>query len=319
MPLLLTRDEVGPLLDLPKAIDLTEDAFTQQARGEVVAHAPYHITMGGSKALRVVSGALLGSQRAAVRLGPNSELGGDRMHALLFDTTSGDLLSIMGYPFGTLRTAAHVAVAAKYMAREDAKTVGLFGVGRNALGLLKAIASIRPIKEVSVSSRDADRRKKFCAEAAQRLGIEVRPVDHPEKAVRGMDVIFTATNSLTPIFSESWVEPGTHVSSMGKPTEISRGLLLQANRIVAGSREQERNYHDRAAPIPLLELITEGKLSWSDVHELGDLVTGRLSGRENRQDINVFRESQGGFGDAAFAAWVYEQAVLRGLGKQMEL
>ena len=319
MPLLLTRDEVGPLLDLPKAIELTEDAFTQQARGEVVAHAPYHITMGGSKALRVVSGALLGSQRAAVRLGPNSELGGDRMHALLFDTTSGDLLSIMAYPFGTLRTAAHVALAAKYMAREDAKRLGLFGVGRNALGLLKALASIRPIKEVCVSSRDADRRKKFCVEAAQRLGIEVRPVDSPENAVRGMDVIFTATNSLTPTFSESWVEPGTHVSSMGKPTEISRGLLQQANRIVAESREQERNYHDRSAPIPLLALISEGKLSWSDVHELGDLVTGRLSGRDNRQEINVFRESQGGFGDAAFAAWVYEQAVLRGLGKQMEL
>lgn len=319
MPLLLTREEVGPLLDPPKAIELTEDAFTQQARGEVVAHAPYHITMDGSKALRVVSGALLGSQRAAVRLGPNSELGGDRMHALLFDTTSGDLLSIMGYPFGTLRTAAHVAVAAKYMAREDAKTVGLFGVGRNALGLLKAIASIRPIKKVSVSSRDAQRRKNFCAEASQALGIEVGSVDIPENAIRGMDVVFTATNSLTPIFSESWVEPGAHISSMGKPTEISRGLLLQANRIVAGSREQERNYHDRSAPIPLLELITEGKLSWSDVHELGDLVTGRLPGRENRQEINVFRESQGGFGDAAFAGWVYEESVRRGLGQKVRL
>jgi ornithine cyclodeaminase/alanine dehydrogenase-like protein (mu-crystallin family) len=319
MPLVLTREEVGPLLDLPKAIELTENAFAQQAKGEVVPHAPYHISMGGSKALRVVSGALLASQRAAVRLGPNSELGGDRMHAVLFDTESGDLLSIMAYPFGTLRTAAHVAVAAKHMAREDAQRVGLFGVGRNALGLLKAIASIRKIKEVSVSSRDAQRRKNFCAEASQLLSLEVRPVDSPESAVRGMDVVFTATNSLTPIFPESWVSPGTHVTSMGKPTEISRGLLLKANRIVAGSREHERNYHDRSAPIPLLELITEGKLSWSEVHELGDLVTGRVSGRNNREEINLFRESQGGFGDVAFAACVYEEAVRRGLGKKVEL
>ena len=320
MALILSRDEIKSLLNLSKAIELTEDAFKQQASGQVVPHAPYHIPVDGHSALRVVSGALLGSRRIGVRLGPNSGLaGGNRMYAVLFDTESGELLSFMGFPFGTLRTAAHVALAAKHMAREDAQRLGLFGVGRNALGILKALASVRPIKEIAVSSRDPERRENFCAEVKQQLGIEARSAENPEQAVRGMDVILTATNSLTPIFPESWVEPGTHISSMGKPTELSRGLHLKANRIVVGSQEQERNYGDKSAALPLVALAAEGKLSWSRIPELGELVTGRVRGRESREEINIFRESQGGYGDIAFAAWIYEEALRRGLGKEMVL
>jgi alanine dehydrogenase len=320
MTLILSRDEIKSLLNLSKAIELTEDAFKQQANGQVVTHTPYHIPVGGRGALRVVSGALLGSRRVGVRMGASSGLGGgDRMYAALFDTESGELLSFMGFPFGTLRTAAHVALAAKCMAREDAQRLGLFGVGRNALGILKALASVRPIKEIYVSSRDPERRKKFCDEAVQQLGIGVQGVDNPEQAVRGMDLVLTATNSLTPIFPESWVESGTHVSSMGKPTELSHGLHLKASRIVVGSQEQERNYSNSSVALPLVELTAEGKLSWSRIPELGELVSGRVPGRESRDEINIFRESQGGYGDIAFAAWIYEEALRRKLGRELEL
>ena len=320
MPLLLSRDELKPLLDLNKAIELIEDAHRQQANGQIVPHAPYHIPVGGRTGLRVVSGALLGSRRVGVRLGPNSGLGGgDKMYALLFDADSGELLTFMGFPFGTVRTAAVVAIAAKHMAREDSQRLGLFGVGRNAFGILKALLTVRPIKEIVVSSRDSDRRKKFCEEGEQLLGVTVRGVDNPEQAVRGMDVVLTATNSLAPIFPEDWVEPGTHVSSMGKPTELSRGLHLKADRIVVGSQEQERNYGDRSAALPLVELTAEGKLSWSRIPELGEVIAGRVPGRGSREEINIFRESQGGYGDMAFAAWLYEEAKRRGLGKPMDL
>ena len=320
MPLLLSRGELTPLLDLPKAIELIEEAHRQQAKGQIVPHAPYHIRIGERSGIRVVSGALLEPRRVGVRLGPNSGLaGGNKMYALLFDADSGELLSFMGFPFGTLRTAAVVAIAAKHMAREDSQRLGLFGVGRNAFGILQGLLLVRPIKEIFVSSRDPERRRNFCAEGEKLLGITVHGVDNPEQAVRGMDVILTATNSLTAIFSEEWVEPGTHVSSMGKPTELSRGLHLRADRIVVGSQEQERNYDDRSAALPLVELTAEGKLSWSRIPELGELVSGEAAGRTNRGEINIFRESQGGYGDMAFAAWLYEEAMRRGLGKRLEL
>ena len=106
---------------------------------------------------------------------------------------------------------------------------------------------------------------------------------------------------------------------MGKPTEISRQLHLKAARTVVGSQEQERNYQDKSAALPLVELTAEGKMSWSRIPELGELVAGLARGRESRDEINIFRESQGGYGDMAFAAWLYDEAKRRGLGKQMEL
>src|SRR5439155_11120421 len=123
---------------------------------------------------------------------------------------------------------------------------------------------------------------------------------------------------LTPIFPESWVEPGTHVSSMGKPTELSRGLHLKANRIVVGSQEQERNYNDRSAALPLVELTAEGKLSWSRIPELGELVSGRVPGRGGREEIKTFGESQGGYGNIAFATWFYEEVLRRKLGREID-
>jgi ornithine cyclodeaminase/alanine dehydrogenase-like protein (mu-crystallin family) len=138
--------------------------------------------------------------------------------------------------------------------------VGLFGVGRNAFGILKALLTVRGIKEIFVSSRDPERRQKFCDEAAQLLGISVRGVDNPEQAVRGMDVVLTATNSLKPIFPESWVEHGTHVTSIGKRTELSRDLHLKANRIVVGSQSKNGTITIARRHFPV-ELTAEGRLS----------------------------------------------------------
>jgi len=118
MPLLLSRDELKPLLDLTKAIELIEDAHKQQANGQIVPHAPYHIPLGSHSGLRIVSGAVLGARRVGVRLGPNLGLGGgDKMYATLFDAESGELLSFMGFPFGTLRTAAVVAQCAQALSK----------------------------------------------------------------------------------------------------------------------------------------------------------------------------------------------------------
>jgi alanine dehydrogenase len=320
MPLLLTHEETQPLLDLSKAIELTEAAHRDQAEGQVTAHAPYHIHVHGKQALRVVSGALIKSRRVGVRLGPNVQLsGGDRMYALLFDSDSGDLLSFMGYPFGTLRTAATIAVAARHLAREDAHTVGLFGVGRNAFGLVRGLAAVRKITKLVVSSRDAERRKSFCERAAQELRIDVQPAETPEAAVKNMDLILVATSSPTQVFSAQWVVPGTHLTSIGKPGELSKEMYLKADRFIVGAREHEKNYFDHSGPRPIVELVAEGKTSWEKVPELGDLIVGRASGRKSPQEITIFKESQGGFGDMAFAKWAYEEAVRKKLGREMQL
>jgi ornithine cyclodeaminase/alanine dehydrogenase-like protein (mu-crystallin family) len=241
------------------------------------------------------------------------------MYALLFDSDSGDLLSFMGYPFGTLRTAATIAVAARHLARQDARTVGLFGVGRNALGLVRGLATVRKITKLVVSSRDAERRKSFCERAAHELRMEVQPAETPEAAVKNMDLILTATSSPTEVFSAQWVAPGTHLTSIGKPGELSKELYFKADRFIVGSREHEKNYFDQSGPRPIVELVAEGKTAWEKIPELGDLIVGRAAGRKSPEEITIFKESQGGFGDMAFAQWVYQEAVRNKLGREMKL
>jgi alanine dehydrogenase len=312
MALFLTSAEVRPLLDMAKAIALTEDVFAEQGRGEIDIHAPFHLFVRQG-ALRVVSGALRGSERMGVRCGPTHGPA-DGHIAVLYDN-DGALLSVMGYPFGTLRTGATVAVSLKIMARPDARRVGLIGTGTNALGLLQGAKLVRDIGEVVVYSRDAERRRRFCAEAARETGLVVRPVETAREAVSGMDIVLTSTSNREPLFPFAWLDKGTHLTSMGPISELDPAILLEADRFVVSSKVQEENYYIKTPPFPLVELIAAGKMSWDDVGELGDVVAGKTPARASADEITVFHESQGGFGDVNFASFAYEEARRRGLGE----
>lgn len=313
MTLLLTAAEVAPLLDLDRAIALTEDVFAEYGRGAVDVHAPFHLFVREG-AFRVVSGALRESGRMGVRCGPTH--GPPEGHVALLYESGGALLSIMGYPFGTLRTAATVAVSLKHMARHDARRVGLVGTGTNALGLVRAAKAVRPVTEIAVFSRDAERRRRFCAEAAEAAGIAVRSAESLREAVSGQDIVITSTSNRQPLFPFGWLDTGTHLSSMGPISELGEDILLQSDRRVVSSKNQEANYYIKTPPFPLVELIAAGKLRWEDVDELGDVLVKRRPGRGGADEITLFHESQGGFGDVAFAAFVYAEAQRRGLGRE---
>src|SRR5438552_3654777 len=130
MTLLLTQADVEGLLDLAGAMEATRQALREQAAQAVTAVPPRHINVPRG-ALRIVSGALVQSQRMGARLGPaagfTDPAGGDRMVALLYDSESGDLLSVMAYPFGRLRTGAVLGVATELLARADSRAVGMIG------------------------------------------------------------------------------------------------------------------------------------------------------------------------------------------------
>src|SRR5579862_94016 len=168
MALLLTRSEVADLLDLDSAMAATEEAFREQSDDAVAALAPSMLpTRRG--ALRIVSGALLNSRRMGVRAGPAAGYlehpSGERMQAFLYDSETGDLLCVMAYTFGTLRTGATVGVATRLLAREDAHVAAMLGTGRNAISLLRAVCHVRPIEHVRVYSRDTQHRTDFAERA----------------------------------------------------------------------------------------------------------------------------------------------------------
>lgn len=313
MTLMLTAAEVRPLLDMAKAISLTEDVFAEFGHGKVDVHAPFHLFIPGG-ALRVVAGALQETERMGVRLGPTH--GPAEAHIAVLYASDGRLIAIMGYPFSTFRTAATVAVSVKHMARANARSLGLIGTGTNALGLLQAVRLVRDISEMVVYSRDAERRRRFCEEATRAVGIAVRPTETLREAVSGKDIVLSSTSNREPLFPFTWLDKGTHYASMGPISELGPDVLLEADRLVVSSKIQEENYYIKTPPFPLVELIQAGKLGWQDVTELGDILAGKAQGRANNDEVTLFHESQGGFGDVVFAAWAFAEARRRGLGQE---
>ncbi|MGH7088486.1 MAG: ornithine cyclodeaminase family protein, partial [Stellaceae bacterium] len=304
MALLLTHDDVKPLLDLERAIAVTEQVFHEYGRGEVDVHAPYHLLVREG-ALRVVSGALKESRRMGLRCGPTH--GPPEGHVALLYASDGTLRAIMGYSFGTIRTAATVAASLKHMARPDAKRVGLIGTGANALGLLHGARAVRPVSQIFVYSRDGERRRRFAEEAARAVGVSVTAAGSAREAVAGMDIVITSTSNREPLFPFDWLDKGTHLSSMGPISELGADIFLNCDRRVVSSKAQEENYYIKTPPFPLVELIAAGRLQWSDVDELGEVIAGTRPGRAGTDEITLFHESQGGFGDMAFASFVYTE------------
>jgi len=319
MTLLLTRAEVEPLLDLEQAIQVTQRALVEQASDGVVAAAPRHVTVPRG-ALRIVGGALLKSRRMGARVGPAAGLAGIGATALLYDSENGALLCVMAYPFGTLRTGATIGLATKFFARAEARSVGMIGTGRNALGLLQAACHVRRINSIRVYSRSAERRAGFALRAQTILGLAVEAVSEAAAATRGAEIVYVATDSLTPALLSDWLSPGVFVASMGRPSEIDASVYLRAQRIVVGHKKHEEEYFDVGRyRHQLLELVKAGQIGWGSVKEMCDVVVGRVPGRTSQDEIIVFKESQGGFGDIAFANWVYDQARQKGLGHEWKL
>jgi len=323
MALLLTRRDVEGLLDLSSAIEVTLEAFKEQSAGAVSALSP-RMLLTPNGALRIVSGALLDSQRMGVRAGPamgySDMSGGERMVALLYETEGGELLSVMSFPFGTLRTGATVGLATRFLARHDAHVVGMIGTGRNALSLLTAVCQLRPIEQVRVFSRNPERRTEFARRAQAALGKPVAAVGATAEATLGADIVCVATDSLTPVLNAEQLPAGVFVATMGRPSEIDPSVYLAANMIVVGSKKHEQEYFDSDRfPHRLLELVKAGQLEWTSVCEMGELAAGRAPQRASAEQTIVFKESQGGFGDVAFANYIYNEARKRGLGQEIDL
>jgi ornithine cyclodeaminase/alanine dehydrogenase len=243
---------------------------------------------------------------------------GARFYFLMFDAVSGELVSMMEADrLGQIRTGAASGVATRYMAREDASSVGIYGTGWQARSQLEAIAVVRPVDAVLAYGRNVERREKFCAEMSETLGAPVTPCERPEAAAEA-DILVTVTNSREPVLKGEWLRPGQHINAAGsnnlRRLEIDSEAVTRASFIAADSVEQAKlECGDLAA------VVDTGGITWDDVHELADVVCGDTEPRQNEDDITLF-ESQGlAIEDVAAAKHVYETGRERKRGRLLEL
>ncbi|MBI3061189.1 MAG: ornithine cyclodeaminase family protein [Deltaproteobacteria bacterium] len=229
-----------------------------------------------------------------------------------------------------LRTAASSAVGTDILARKDAERAGLLGSAGQAKNHLLALARIRKLKQVKVYSRRPENCKKFAAAMSPLLGIDVHPVSSSEEAVRGVDIILTATNSSVPVFDGNWLEPGVHVTTIvgsnvglvqggftrAKRREIDDTTLKRSDVIAIASVQQA--IQDEQGDI--FDPVQKGIIRWEQVIEISAILAGRRPGRTRPEQITLFKNNAGqGVADVALGALVLKKAEEKGLGQLLKL
>ena len=290
-----------------RVLELT---FREQSDGKVKQVAPLRFMNRG---MRMVVGGLEAQDKSGLRV---SVTGGESM-ALLFEISSGKLISLMGYPFSNLRIGATAGLAIERFADPKARTVAMIGSGRLALTVLEPAVAVRPVERVFVYSRNSEHREAFANNAGEKLKLPVLAVNSAEKAIAEADFVLVSTNSPAAALRGSWLRPGLAVFGVGRPNEFDDEVYLRANFICVTSKAHELGYYDTNLDQPLIRLSQSGVISWDSVFEFGDIVAARVAGPDLSKSITVFRDSQGGYGDLALAAWAYDEARRRGLGQEV--
>jgi ornithine cyclodeaminase/alanine dehydrogenase-like protein (mu-crystallin family) len=314
MPLLLREEEVQALLSVGDAIEALERTFRAQAEGRAVNLPRQRVRWPGGT-LHVMAAGDLGS--GYVGLKAYTAVGGQtRFVVLLFHAESGELLAIIEADrLGRLRTGAATGLATRYLARPDARVVGMIGAGRQAATQLMAVCAVRPIAEARVYSPTPERRAAFAHRMRETLGIPVQAVERPEAAVEGADILITITSAREPVLRGAWLRPGVHLNAAGSNALLRRELdeeaIARADLIVIDSRAQ-----GQIEAGDFLEPLERGRLQWERVYELRDVVAGRV-GRAHPEQITLFKSLGIALEDIAVAAVAYERARAQGAGEHI--
>lgn len=315
--LFLSEREVDRVLTMELALEAVEAAHRAHGRGQAI-DIPRQRTRLPTSTLHILQGALPTEGISGYKAYTSSREG-VRFLIHLFDAANGRLLAILQADrLGMMRTGAAGGLAARYLARPDADTLGLIGAGWQARGQLEAISRVRPLRRIRVFSRNREKLAAFCAGMSDSLEVEVIPAVSAMAAIEGAAIVVTATTAANPLFPGELLEPGCHINAVGSNAlirrEIDEAAVRRAGLICVDSRATAL-----AEAGDLLPLLEKGRTNEQQWVELGELVTGRHDGRTTAEQITLF-ESQGlAIQDLALATRVLDRAREQGLGRPLPL
>ncbi len=309
MTLYLTEADVEALVGPEDALEAVEGSLRRLAAGEVETLSRRRLELeGGQFALMAAVDAGLGF----AGLKSYTWLpGGTPFVVCLFRTDAPELTAVIEADrLGRLRTGAASAVAARYLARDGASSLGVIGCGRQAESQVACIrAAVPAIEHVVAYCRSRDRLTAFC----ELTGAE--PAETHRDAGE-QDVVVTATTSRDPVLRGEWLREGALVCAIGAndlgARELDNVVLERAQFVCCDSREQAR-----LEAGDLVEPIERGVLDWLEVHELQDVVAGEVSGRARREDVVLFKSTGIAPWDVSLGVAVLERARERGVGREL--
>jgi ornithine cyclodeaminase/alanine dehydrogenase-like protein (mu-crystallin family) len=310
LALYLTEDDVGALLSAEDALDAVEGSFRHIAAGRVENMPRRRLRLEGG-ILAVMAAADLELGHAGLKSYAAFGYEDVRFVVLLFETARAELVAVIeANKLGQLRTGAASGVAARYLARPGARTLGVIGCGWQAEGQVASIrAAVPTIERVVASCRTEERLRAFC----ERVGAE--PGGSPREA-GAQDVVVTATTSKDPVLRGEWLRPGALVCAIGANEPSSRELdnvvLERASFVCCDSLEQAKQESG-----DLIEPVATGVLDWLEVHELHEVVVGEVAGRHSDDDIVVFKSNGIAAWDVAIGAAAVARARENAVGREL--
>ncbi|OAK34019.1 ornithine cyclodeaminase family protein [Bacillus wiedmannii] len=237
---------------------------------------------------------------------------------MLSDFQTGEPLALLEGSYLTMvRTGALSGVATKHLARHNAKTLCIIGTGEQAKGIAEAIFAVRDIDKVILYNRTEEKAYAFAQYIQERFNKPAYIHTNANEAISEADIIVTTTNASTPVFSEK-LQKGVHVNAVGsfRPNmqELPSHAIAGANKVVVESKEAAlEETGDLQVP------IQEGLFEASNIYaELGQIISGERAGRENDEEITVFKSVGLAVVDIIVAKYLYERAVERGVGNRIE-
>ncbi len=316
MTLHLSEADVWAVLTMPMAIEAVEDVSRKQAAGEVLLHPRRRFEFPGGRFFHQMAAADLKADRVATKQYTYVD-GKLKFIICLHDMKTAELLALIeGDRLSQQRTGAASGAATRILARANAKTAAIIGSGWQAEAQLEAVAAVRKLESAAVYGRDPERRGTFAREMTGRLGFPVRAVGSSAEAVHGADIVCAATTASKAVLFGADLTAGMHVNAIGanhmRKRELDDAAVLKANVVVVDSIEQSKQ---EAGDLVLGFATDEGR--WERVSELSHLVAGRAPGRQSDTQITLFKSNGIAAWDLAVAMRVYEQAMKRGIGRQL--
>jgi alanine dehydrogenase len=309
LPLYLTEANVDSLLVPADALEAVEGSFQRLAAGAVENRPRERLGLeDGSFAVMAAVDCEL--QLAGVKTYAWLP-GGTPFVVVLFDTRRAELAGVIeADKLGQLRTGAASGVAAKYLARAGATSLGVLGCGWQARSQVACIREALPgIERVVAYCRTPERLAEFCQETGAEPG-----ESHRDPA--GCDVVVAVTTSRDPVLRGEWLRDGTLVCAVGanypSARELDNVVLERAAFVCCDSRDQARLESG-----DLIEPVEAGVLDWLEVHELQEVVAGELEGRQSEDDIIVFKSNGIAAWDVAIGAVALDKARKKKVGKRI--
>jgi ornithine cyclodeaminase/alanine dehydrogenase-like protein (mu-crystallin family) len=324
--LILNHEEVQKLLPVGECIEIMAEALVALAQGEM--YQPLRTVarpsgaagfMGLMPAYRSGESAAYGLK--AICIFPDNPAQGKDAHqggVMLFSGTTGEPLALMNASAITaIRTAAVSGVATRLLARGDAGELAIIGSGVQARSHLEAVACVRPIKRARIASRRIENARKFVRGVQTNYSFPIESVDNVEDALRGADLIVTATNAHEPVLKREWIAPGAHLNVIGASLPGAREVdtaTMAASSLFVDRRESTLNESG-----DFLLALGEGAIGPEHIRaELGEVLTGAKPGRTSHAEITLFKALGLAVEDLAAAQYVYRQAQVKEIGTWTE-